>query len=445
MLKIPLHALIMMVGPSGAGKTAFVERHFKSHEVISSDEIREELTGDFRNQHANDLVFSEFHRRVELKLGLGERVVADATHLRKKDRVKTALIGAKMHVPVIYIVVNRSLDEKLATPGWRKDVPGLIQRHEQTFLSQEADILAGDYSKGAGSLATVIDTRITGEENDSVIELDDKKFGLKAAVIEIVEKVDYYNLSEFLKEAGYDGVAVIGDVHGMAREFQAKVDEAKKSNLFVIQLGDIVDYGPDAVGALDIMYKLVVNGEGAFIIGNHERKLEKYFNQKEEGNVRIEIKGGLVKTLEQLDRLDESKVKMFESKFRALMNHARHHIILEREDGATMFVHAACSQKMWDSKANRLMGYEESRAMFGEVDQDKPRNADGFPNRVYNWVNEIPDNHRVYVGHAILSTDEILIKTGELGGKAFFVDTGSGKDEFGVEGGFLSMVEERLE
>ena len=104
----------------------------------------------------------------------------------------------------------------------------------------------------------------------------------------------------------------------------------------------------DAVGALDIMYKLVMNGEGAFIIGNHERKLEKYFNQKEEGNVRIEIKGGLVKTLEQLDRLDENKAKMFESKFRALMNHARHHIILEREDGASMFVHAASSQKMWD-------------------------------------------------------------------------------------------------
>ena len=422
MLKIPLHALVVMVGPSGSGKSTFVDKYFKPHEVISSDKIREELTGDFRNQHADALVFSEFERRVELKLGLGERVVADATHIKKKNRVATALIGAKMHVPVIYIVVNRTLDQKLATAGWRSDVPGLIQKHEQTFAAQEKDILAGD------NLATVIDTR--GEAENHVN-------------ITIVEKPNYYDLRKYLTAEGYNGVAIIGDVHGMARDFQELVDEAKAENRFIIQLGDVVDYGPDAVGAVDIMYKLVMDGDGAFIIGNHERKLERYFKQKAEGNIRLVIKGGIVQTLEQLDRLDEAKAAMFEAKFKALMNHARHHILLERADGMSMFVHAACSRKMWKSKANRLVGFEENRAVFGEIDRDTPTKADGFPNRLYNWIDEIEDGNRVYVGHAVLSTDEVLVKKGSLGGTAFFVDTGSGKWIQDVEG-FLSMVKEEF-
>lgn len=420
MLKVPLHALIVMIGPSCAGKSMFVDKNFKQHEVISSDKIREELTGDFRNQHANSLVFNEFHRRVEMKLGLGERVVADATHLRKKDRVSTALLGVKMHVPVIYIVVNRSLDDKLATAGWRADVPGLIQKHEQTFQAQEADILSGD------DMATVIDTR------------SEAKNHIK---IEIVEKPNFYNLRSYLKDERYNGVAIIGDVHGMARDFQKLVNEARAENRFIIQLGDVVDYGPDAVGSVDIMYKLVMNGEAAFIIGNHERKLEKYFKQKEEGNIRIEIKGGLVQTLEQLDRLDDAKEERFKAKFKALMNHARHHILLEREDGMSMFVHAASSRKMWSSKANRLVGFEENRAVFGEIDQENPTLPDGYPSRLYNWIDEIENGNRVYVGHAVLSTDEVLIKEGDLGGTAFFVDTGSGKWIQGHQG-FLSMVRE---
>ena len=47
---IPLDAMVIMVGPSGAGKTMFVEDIFDEHEVISSDDIREWLTGDFQRQ-----------------------------------------------------------------------------------------------------------------------------------------------------------------------------------------------------------------------------------------------------------------------------------------------------------------------------------------------------------------------------------------------------------
>lgn len=417
MYQIPLHSLIIMVGPSGAGKSTFVKNHFKPHEIISSDAIREELTGDFRNQHVNDLVFEEFHRRIEMKLRLGERVVADATHLRKKDRIATAGIGTRLRVPVFYIIIDRPMEEKLATAGWRENVPGLIEKHAATFQGQEKDICSGD------NMATVIDTRTSYEDG--------------AEDVEIVQRLNFDNLKEDLLERGYKEFAVIGDVHGMTRDFQLEVDNALNNSRFIIQLGDIIDYGPDSAGCVDLMYKLVCNGQAAFIIGNHERKLEKYLEQRREAlndpdviagkksvddKIKVKMKGGALKTLEQLDRLGDIKRELFETRFAALMNYARHHIILDNN----LFIHASSTPNMWKTYQNRLFGFDENRAVFGEVDG---MGEDGFPNRLYNWVDDIPKDHNVFVGHAILNYKEIIFKKGRLEGTAYFVDTGSGKAE----------------
>ncbi len=47
------------------------------------------------------------------------------------------------------------------------------------------------------------------------------------------------------------GVRVVGDVHGDARGFSA----AAETDLFVVQLGDLTDYGPDSAGALRVMFR----------------------------------------------------------------------------------------------------------------------------------------------------------------------------------------------
>lgn len=401
-----------MVGPSGGGKSTFTSQYFKPHEIISSDAIREELTGDLRNQHVNHIVFEEFYRRIQTKLGLGERVVADATHLRKKDRLKTAQIGVDLHVPVFYIVVNRPIEEKLATAGWRAGVPGLIEKHEETFKSQEKQICAGD------NLATVIDTRINLDSGGDLVG--------------IVEKFDFDNLGNNLRHDGYNEVEIIGDVHGMTNEFEQVTKNAIDHNRMIVQLGDIVDYGPDSIGCIELMYKLVMYGQAIFIIGNHERKFEKYITQKRDGEIKVQIKGGIVPTIEQFNKLGPNRREMIENKFLSLMNYGRHHVIL---DGHVMFVHAGTTPRMWNNFQNRLSGLEENRAVFGEVDGFR---EDGYPNRIYNWVDQIPQDKTVYVGHDIRDTNKPFVHQGKLGGKAVFVDTGSGKD------GKLSSIVRRI-
>ena len=44
----------------------------------------------------------------------------------------------------------------------------------------------------------------------------------------------------------------------------------------LVQLGDLTDYGPDNAGALRIMFRLIDQGRGLFLLGNHDFKLARF-------------------------------------------------------------------------------------------------------------------------------------------------------------------------
>ena len=94
-------SLVVLIGPSGAGKSYFAGMHFREREIVSTDALREEATGDLMRQDKNDEVFEEFHRRIAVKIQrFGQRVVADATNIRNRDRREVAEIGQMLNVPV---------------------------------------------------------------------------------------------------------------------------------------------------------------------------------------------------------------------------------------------------------------------------------------------------------------------------------------------------------
>lgn len=143
--------LTLMVGPSGAGKTTWLASdsahcEFGIHpsHVLSSDQIRHDLCGDFRDQTRNNDVFAALHAQALARLKHGLPVVIDATHLRRKDRVGAAMLVPATNV-VRYVVIDRDECAKRRDAGWRNYVGfDLIGKHEQTFRSQIADILSGD-------------------------------------------------------------------------------------------------------------------------------------------------------------------------------------------------------------------------------------------------------------------------------------------------------------
>lgn len=159
--KVPVEqgVLTLMVGPSGAGKSTWVDCNtYPKSRVVSSDAIREELCGDFRDQSKNDQVFQALHAQVKAMLDNGRSPIVDATNIRNKDRT-SLLAHLNRDGKAYYYVIDRPENEKFRDGGWRnevkvKDLP-LIRHHENTFQSNLKAILSGD----GDPRVTVIDLR----------------------------------------------------------------------------------------------------------------------------------------------------------------------------------------------------------------------------------------------------------------------------------------------
>lgn len=140
--------LTLMVGPSGAGKSTWLTTaaatEFGIHHshVISSDQIRADLCGDWRDQTRNAEVFAAVHALAQSRIRHDLPAVIDATNLRRRDRMAAAgLTKGKVR----YIVIDRPMDEKRRDAGWRAELPiDLLAKHQQTFDSQIREILDGD-------------------------------------------------------------------------------------------------------------------------------------------------------------------------------------------------------------------------------------------------------------------------------------------------------------
>lgn len=218
------------------------------------------------------------------------------------------------------------------------------------------------------------------------------------------------------------GLRVVGDVHGDARAFAM----AAETDLFVLQLGDLTDYGPDSAGALRVMFRLIDEGRGMFVLGNHDLKLARALAT--EG---VRFNGPLAETMAQLD----GKLRG-----RAAEELARAPAWVQRRNGEgnELFVHGGFHTAMLHTPAPRPpSGHVHgvlARALYGEP--TGRLKADGYPERSLRWVDRIPAGMKVYVGHDRRSGDgRPYVRRGAAGGEAVFLDTGAGK------GGHLSWID----
>jgi hypothetical protein len=210
---------------------------------------------------------------------------------------------------------------------------------------------------------------------------------------------------------------VVGDVHGDSRAFSFAAD----TDRFIVQLGDLTDSGPDSAGALGMALRLVEEGRGVFLMGNHDRKLGRALSGQP-----VRIDSALEETLAQLPA---------SLRERALEAIARAPAWIV--DGERVFVHGGFHTAMLDNEPPPGLGRVDtalSRALFGQT--TGRMQTDGYPERVLRWVDRIPEGVTVYCGHDRRSTDgRPYVRWGAGGGCAVFLDTGAGK------GGHLSWID----
>lgn len=218
---------------------------------------------------------------------------------------------------------------------------------------------------------------------------------------------------------------VFGDIHGDYDSFKKARDFAKKENFFFMSLGDLVDRGRNPFEVINDMHDTMYDGLGGFTIGNHD---DKHYRFSKGNKVSFSRDGK-----QTLDDVGVERLSEFHRMYSAIVEDTMLSGLFHKFDDITL-VHAASHPCLWESNPS-IGRTERSRFIVGETNGEKM--DDGYPVRLYNWIEEVPIGKTVIVGHDKMpihnvNITEPMVVSNKNGGKVIFLDTGCGK------GGFLS-------
>src|SRR4051812_48566838 len=107
---IPELSLVVLVGPSGAGKATFSREHFKPTEGLSSDYFRGLVCGDETNQAASKDAFETLHFVAARRMQNRRLTVIDATNVQPEARKPLLELARRYHYLTTAIVFDLPAD-----------------------------------------------------------------------------------------------------------------------------------------------------------------------------------------------------------------------------------------------------------------------------------------------------------------------------------------------
>jgi protein phosphatase len=110
-IKIPKLSLVVLIGPSGSGKSAFARSHFKPTEILSSDACRGMVSDNENDQTVTNQAFELLQFIAGKRLALGRLTVIDATNVQPEARKPLVELARQYHCLPVAIVLD--LPERL--------------------------------------------------------------------------------------------------------------------------------------------------------------------------------------------------------------------------------------------------------------------------------------------------------------------------------------------
>jgi protein phosphatase len=144
----PRDALVLLVGPVGAGKSTWAAGRFPPAEILSSDAIREWVSGDAADQDATADAFRVLHAVARARLRRGLRCVIDATNLTRGGRRSLLSLAARAGRPAMAVVFEVPLEVCLARNAARagRRVPDeVVRRHVEELGIARAQLPSEGY------------------------------------------------------------------------------------------------------------------------------------------------------------------------------------------------------------------------------------------------------------------------------------------------------------
>lgn len=146
---LPSDALVLLVGPAGAGKSTWAAAHFDPSAILSSDSFREQVAGQAADQSATADAFKVLHLVAAARMRRGLLTVVDATNLTEGARRSLLRLGDKTGRPVAAVVFDLSLERCLAQNAARsgRQVPEeVVRRHHRALWSALARLPGEGYA-----------------------------------------------------------------------------------------------------------------------------------------------------------------------------------------------------------------------------------------------------------------------------------------------------------
>jgi protein phosphatase len=147
-IEVPPDALIVLIAPSGAGKSTFAHDHFRDTEIVSSDRCRALVSDDEADQRATGPAFEVFHAILRGRLGMGRLSVADATNLEPVPRQRLREMAREFGRPAVAIVLDVPPDVAHARnlARTRTVPPRVLELHYDLFRAARESLPAEGYA-----------------------------------------------------------------------------------------------------------------------------------------------------------------------------------------------------------------------------------------------------------------------------------------------------------
>lgn len=379
---LPELSLIVLVGPSGSGKSSFARKHFKPTEVLSSDYCRGLVSDDENAQAATKDAFEVLHFIGSKRLAAAKLTVVDATNVQEEARRPLVALARQYHCLPVAIVFD--LPEKLCQERNQG-------RPDRTFgphvIRQQAQQMRRSLRRLKREGFRHVFVFSSSEEVDGTT----------------IERQPLWNNKR--DEPGpFD---IIGDVHGcfdeltallasLGYEEQAGGSFAHPAGRKLIFVGDLVDRGPKIPETVRLVKETVDAGHAFCLPGNHDIKFMRAVWGKD-----VQIKHGLADSLQQFEAYDQH-YRGFNRVAAEFIDSLVSHYVFD--DGKLVVAHAGMKEEMQGRGSGRVREF----ALYGETTGES--DEFGLPVR-YNWAADYRGRAMVVYGHTPVPEPEWLNRT----------------------------------
>ncbi|MDQ1605630.1 MAG: hypothetical protein QOE01_3478, partial [Actinomycetota bacterium] len=379
-IDLPDPSLVVLIGPSGSGKSSFARKHFAPTEVISSDFCRGLVADDENDQRATTDAFAVLHFIAGRRLAQPRFTVVDATNVQPEARRPLIELARQHDLFPVAIVL---------------DMP-------------EAICLERNRSRADRDFGSHVVRRQRSQLRRSLRGLQREGFR-RVAVLRSPEDVDVAEVRRTPlwtdRRADHGPFDIIGDVHGCHAELAellralgyelgaAGISATPPDGRRAVFVGDYGDRGPDTPSVLKLVMSMAAAGTAICLPGNHDSKLVRKLKGRD-----VQITHGLGETLEQL----AGETDAFREQARDFLDELVSHVVLD--DGRLVVAHAGMKQSYQGRSSGRVRDFALYGETTGETDEF------GLPVRL-QWAADYRGDAAVVYGHTPVVDAEWLNNT----------------------------------